>query len=162
MVGIPAPAIVGKSLLKDGTPGASVVVEATEPPEVVEAVLSAEEEESVVDASVDDAVVLLEVDFAVVEVASSVWSLRFGRSEVFWAYAIGAPARASSASSCVFFAMRTMFAVPCLSNERSRRGCCGVTRRSSICAVASVRLFVSSLFPSLPVSKCPTLFVGGE
>ena len=108
MVGIPAPAIVGKSLLKDGTPGASVVVEATEPPEVVEAVLSAEEEESVVDASVDDAVVLLEVDFAVVEVASSVWSLRSGTS---WAYAIGAPARASSASNCVFFAMRTMFAV---------------------------------------------------
>jgi len=147
MVGIPAPAIVGKSLLKDGTPGASVVVEATEPPEVVEAVLSAEEEESVVDASVDDAVVLLEVDFAVVEVASSVWSLRFGRSEVFWAYAIGAPARASSASSWVLFAMRTMFAVPtvCLSNERLQRGCCGVTRRSSICAVASIRLFVSSL-----------------
>jgi len=119
MVGIPAPAIVGKSLLKDGTPGASVVVEALEPPVVLEAVRSAEED-SVVEASVDVALVLLEVDFAVVEVASSVWSLRSGRSEVFWAYAIGAPARASSASSWVFFAMRTIFAVPtaCLSNER--------------------------------------------
>jgi hypothetical protein len=84
MVGIPAPAIVGNSLLKDGTPGASVVLdapeEALEPPEVLEAVRSAEEEESVVDASVDVAVVLLEVDLAVVEVASSVWSLRSGRS----------------------------------------------------------------------------------
>lgn len=99
-------------MLKDGTPGASEVTvaleEALEPPEVLEAVRWAEEEESVVDASVDVAVVLLEVDFAVVEVASSVWSLRSGTS---WAYAIGAPARASSASNCVFFAMRTMFAV---------------------------------------------------
>ena len=99
-------------MLKDGIPGASEVTvaleEALEPPEVLEAVRWAEEEESVVDASVDVAVVLLEVDFAVVEVASSVWSLRSGTS---WAYAIGAPPRASSASNCVFFAMRTMFAV---------------------------------------------------
>lgn len=147
MVGIPAPAMVGKSVrVGAGAPVESEVTnELEEPPDALELVRSAEEEDSVVDASVEVAVVLLEVDFAVVVVASSVWSLSSGRSS--WAYAIGDPARASSASSCVFFAMRTMFAVPtaCLSNERLRRGCCGVTRRSSICAVGSIRLFVSSL-----------------
>ena len=122
MVGIPAPAIVGRSLrVGSGVPVESEVTneldEPLEPPVVVEPVLSAEEESSVVDASVDVAVDLSEldvdsaVDLAVVVVASSVWSLRFGRSS--WAYAIGAPARASSASTCVFFAMRTMFAVDC-------------------------------------------------
>lgn len=78
-------------------------------------VAEAEEEESVVEASVDVAVVLLElvVDEAeeVVLVDSSVVPpLSSGRS-LSCAFMIGAPARASSASSCVFLARRTIFAV---------------------------------------------------
>lgn len=145
MVGIPAPAIVGRSLrVGSGVPVESEVTnELEEPPEVLEPVLSAEDEESVVDASVDVAVDLLEsdvdsaVDFAVVDVASSVWSPRVGRS--FWAYARGAPARASSASSCVFFVKRTIFAVS--TAEFGRRMVTARLMRCyealEVCAVAS-------------------------
>lgn len=106
MVGMPAPAIVGRSLRV----GSAASVVATKEPEVLVAVLSVAvlsvAEASVVVASVAVAVVSSEVavDSAVVwalveDSASVVWSSRFGRLSC--ALTIGAPARASSASSGV-------------------------------------------------------------
>jgi hypothetical protein len=85
-------------------------------------VVVAEEEESVLEASsVDVALEALErVLDARVEVlvgSSLVLPLRSGRS-LSCAFTIGAPARASSASSCVFLARRTMFAVSAAFSER--------------------------------------------
>ena len=89
-------------------------------------VLVAEEEESVDEASsVDVALALLRVldsrvEDAVVLVDSSLTlPLRSGRS-LSCAFTIGAPARASSASSCVFLARRTMFAVAAAFSERRK------------------------------------------
>jgi hypothetical protein len=84
-------------------------------------VVAEEEEESVAEASsVDVAVDSLErvLDWRVdVLVGSSlVLLLRSGRSSC--AFTIGAPARASSANSCVFLARRTMFAVAAAFSER--------------------------------------------
>lgn len=116
MVGIPAPAIVGRSV------GPATIVPEEVLPEVELApVVVAEEEESVLEASsVDVAVDSLErVLDARVEVlvgSSLVLLLRSGRSSC--AITIGAPARASSASSCVFLARRTMFAVVAAFFER--------------------------------------------
>jgi hypothetical protein len=114
MVGIPAPAIVGRSVGPASTvPEESVATK--EPLELEREPVLVAEEESVVEASVDvavlDFVVDLAVEEAVVLVGSSVVPpLRSGRP-VSCAFKIGAPARASSASSCVFLARRTMFAV---------------------------------------------------
>lgn len=85
-------------------------------------VLVAEEEESVLEASsVDVALEALErVLDARVEVlvgSSLVLPLRSGRS-LSCAVTTDAPARASSASSCVFLARRTMFAVSAALFER--------------------------------------------
>ena len=81
------------------------------------AVVVAEEES--VEESVDDAVALLErVEDALVLVGSSlVLPFRSGRS-LSCAITIGAPAKASRASSCVFLARRTMFAVVAAFFER--------------------------------------------
>ena len=110
MVGIPAPAIVGRS-----------VGPATAEPDVLVAEALVEEE-SVVEASVDVAVVSLDllVDSALEDVlvgSSVVPPFSSGRS-LSCALMRGAPARASSASSCVFRARRTMFfvAAACLSD----------------------------------------------
>lgn len=148
MVGIPAPAIVGRSV------GPATVL-----PDVL--VAEAEEEESVVEASVDVAVVSLEVvdDLAeeVVLVDSSVVPpLSSGRS-LSCAFMIGAPASASSASSCVFLARRTMFAVVMAFSERRLTTtmrlcrCYGwfeVFAGRSVC----LRLSFGPAFPCLPVS----------
>jgi hypothetical protein len=114
MVGIPAPAIVGRSVGPESTvPEESVAMK--EPLELEREPVLVAEEESVVEASVDVAVLDFVVDFAVEEAvvlvdSSAVPPLRSGRP-VSCAFTIGAPARASSASSCVFLARRTMFAV---------------------------------------------------
>jgi hypothetical protein len=106
MVGIPAPAIVGRSVGPAIIVPDDVVFEAELAP-----VLVAEEEAFVVEASVDEAELLERVEDDVVLVDSSLTlPLRSGRS-LSCAFTIGAPARASSASSCVFLAKRTMFAV---------------------------------------------------
>jgi hypothetical protein len=105
MVGIPAPAIVGRSVGPESTvPEESVAMK--EPLELEREPVLVAEEESVVEASVDVAVLDFVVDFAVEEAVVLVDS-----SAVSCAFTIGAPARASSASSCVFLARRTMFAV---------------------------------------------------
>jgi hypothetical protein len=111
MVGIPAPAIVGRSVGP-----ALTVLEAPLELDPVLVVLAAEvaEEESVVEASVDvaDDPLELEVDSlveeAVVLVGSSlVLPSRSGRL-LSCAITTGVPARASSASICVFLARRTI------------------------------------------------------
>lgn len=114
MVGIPAPAIVGRSVgPTTAVPDESVATKV--PLELELAPVLLEEEASVVVASVDVADVF-EVDSAVEEAlvlvlvgSSLVLSPSCGRSSC--AFTMGAPARASSASSCVFLARRTMFAV---------------------------------------------------
>ena len=78
-------------------------------------VVVAEEAESVLEASSVDVALealerVLDARVDVLEGSSLVLPLRSGRS-LSCAIAIGAPARASSASSCVFLARRTMFAV---------------------------------------------------
>jgi hypothetical protein len=110
MVGIPAPAIVGRSV------GPATIVPDEVLPEVELApVVVAEEEESVLEASSVDVALealerVLDARVEVVVGSSLVLLLRSG-SPVSCAITTGAPARASSASSFVFLARRTMFAV---------------------------------------------------
>lgn len=127
---MPAPAIVGKSLsVGAAVPEESVATKVPVELESEEVLLPEEDEASVADADVEAAVVLLDrevdsaVDSAVEEAAllllvssSSSWSLRSGRSlSSACALTMGAPARARSASNCVFLARRTMFvAVACV------------------------------------------------
>ena len=107
---MPAPAIVGRSV------GPATIVPEEVLPEVELApVVVAEEDESVDEASSVDVALealerVLEARVDVLDGSSLVLPLRSGRS-LSCAFTIGAPARASSARSCVFLARRTMFAV---------------------------------------------------
>lgn len=117
MVGIPAPAIVGRSVGPATTVPEEVLPEVELAPVVV-----AEEEESVDEASSVDVALealerVLDARVDVLDGSSLVLPLRSGRS-LSCAITIGAPARASSASSCVFLARRTMFAVVAAFFER--------------------------------------------
>lgn len=158
MVGIPAPAIVGRSV------GPATIVPDEVLPEVELApVVVAEEEKSVLEASsVDVALEALErVLDARVEVlvgSSLVLLLRSGRS-LSCAITTGAPARASSASSCAFLARRTMFAVVAAFFER-RMATMRLHRCYGMVEVCAVGVFVFEdvlrpAFPCLPVSDGP-------
>lgn len=136
-------------------------------PEEVELapVVVAEEEESVDEASsVDVAVDSLErvLDWRVdVLVGSSlVLPLRSGRSSC--AITIGAPARASSASSCVFLARRTMFAVVAALFERRLatmrlHRCYNLVEGCALGVSVVVVYVLRPAFPCLPVSDGPSL-----
>ena len=155
MVGMPAPAIVGRSV------GPAMIV-----PEEVELapVVVAEEEESVdeassVDVAVDSLERVLDSRVDVLVGSSLVLPLRSGRSSC--AITIGAPARASSASSCVFLARRTMFAVVAALFERRLatmrlHRCYGLVEGCAL-GVSVVVYVLRPAFPCLPVSDGPSL-----
>ena len=150
MVGMPAPAIVGRSV------GPAMIV-----PEEVELapVVVAEEEESVdeassVDVAVDSLERVLDSRVDVLVGSSLVLPLRSGRSSC--AITTGAPARASSASNCVFLARRTMFAVVAALFERRLatmrlHRCYGLVEGCAL-GVSVVEYVLRPAFPCLPVS----------
>jgi len=109
-------------------------------------VVVAEEAESVLEASLVDVALealerVLDARVEVLVGSSLVLPLRSGRS-LSCAFTIGAPARASSASSCVFLARRTMFAVATAFFER-RLATMRLHRCDSLVEVCAVGVLAS-------------------